>query len=63
MLGGLAPLNQRGLQRDGVYQAFHDRIDAEWSRVFQGQIVGEQLGFRLPSVVLPDLQDFTACAL
>ncbi len=62
MLGGVAPINERVMRQQNVYDRFHDIVDREWSRVFT-TLRGENLEFKEPSAIVPCVGqcDFTTC--
>ena len=57
MLGGTVDLNRARMRRDGVYEPFVTVVEAEWRRVFDGQLEGDEVEWVLPSASVPAVVD------
>ena len=57
LLGGLVDINRRRMQREGVYARFVSVVEAEWGRVFDGVLQGDELDWPLPTASVPPVMD------
>ena len=57
VLGGLVNLNRQRMQREGVYARFVSVVAAEWGRVFDGVLEGDEVEWALPTASVPAVAD------